>query len=415
MSSSHSRRHLVLFTQHFPYGNKETFVELELPYLAEAFDTVRIVPAHVQGASRRLPSNVVCDDSLASISPRDLVRQGVARANIRSILRESKGLLGESSNAQSFVARSRRLLRFLRAAQKVVFWFGQQNQIEVENTLFYSYWLEATPVGLAFLAQQNPSLSFVCRTHRWDLYEELYNPAWFPFRNLVLEQTKKIFSISADGVEYLQSRHPLYGDKVELSRLGVHSLGTTTPSSDQILRIVSCSGLTRVKRVNLIIEALNHLDPTKKPRVEWHHFGDGPLAAQLQEQARTLLGNSVRYTFHGHTPNQNVRQFYVEQPVDLFINVSDSEGVPVSVMEAQSAGIPVIATDVGGTSEIVNEDNGVLIPAQTSPEKIAAFISGFLNEPAQLEAFRKKSNETWHEYSNATQQFAAFAHRLRHE
>ena len=415
MSSSHPPRHLVLFTQHFPYGNKETFIELELPYLAEAFDTVRVVPAHISGASRELPSNVVCDNTLASLSKRDLLQRGVSKANLRSMIHESKVLLQDSENPRSFIARSRRLLRFLRAAQKVILWFEKQDQLNVENTLFYSYWMEATPVGLAFLTQQNPSLSFVCRTHRWDLYEELYDPAWFPFRNLVLEQARRIFSISADGVSYLQSRHPSHGHKVELARLGVHSLGTTTSSNDQTFRIVSCSGLTEVKRVHLIIEALNHLDPTKKPHVEWHHFGDGPLASQLHTQARELLDDSVRYTFHGHTPNQEVRKFYIDESVDLFLNVSASEGVPVSVMEAQSAGIPVIATDVGGTSEIVNASNGILISEQTSPTEIADHLSKLLDEPAQLDAYRKASKETWREHSSARQQFSDFAQRLLKE
>ena len=45
-------------------------------------------------------------------------------------------------------------------------------------------------------------------------------------------------------------------------------------------------------------------------------------------------------------------------PVDLFLTVSANEGIPVSIMEAQSFGIPVIATDVGGISEIVNNVNG---------------------------------------------------------
>jgi colanic acid/amylovoran biosynthesis glycosyltransferase len=63
----------------------------------------------------------------------------------------------------------------------------------------------------------------------------------------------------------------------------------------------------------------------------------------------------------GNVENSKILDFYSENYVDLFINFSEFEGVPVSIMEAQSAGIPVLATKVGGTSEIVSSDNGFLV------------------------------------------------------
>ena len=54
--------------------------------------------------------------------------------------------------------------------------------------------------------------------------------------------------------------------------------------------------------------------------------------------------------------------YYNTYEIDLFVNLSTIEGVPVSIMEAQSSGIPVLATDVGSSKEIVDDDNGFLIP-----------------------------------------------------
>jgi len=48
-------------------------------------------------------------------------------------------------------------------------------------------------------------------------------------------------------------------------------------------------------------------------------------------------------------PHNDVLNYYASNPVDVFINTSSSEGLPVSIMEAMSFGIPVIATNVGGT------------------------------------------------------------------
>ena len=64
----------------------------------------------------------------------------------------------------------------------------------------------------------------------------------------------------------------------------------------------------------------------------------------------------------GHYPNEELLRYYGSNHVDLFINTSSTEGVPVSIMEAQSFGIPVIATDTGGVKEVVTEGTGSLLP-----------------------------------------------------
>jgi glycosyltransferase involved in cell wall biosynthesis len=136
-----------------------------------------------------------------------------------------------------------------------------------------------------------------------------------------------------------------------------------------------------VKRIHLIIEALENIDFT----VFWTHIGDGPLHEELQEKAKRLSSKNKKITvnFLGQKTNKEVLDFYKMNPVDLFINVSESEGIPVSIMEAASRGIPVIATDVGGTSELVddNERVGFLLPVVVSPEEIAAKIKYYFELP----------------------------------
>ena len=64
----------------------------------------------------------------------------------------------------------------------------------------------------------------------------------------------------------------------------------------------------------------------------------------------------------GFQDNEKIMDFYRNNPIDIFINVSTNEGVPVSIMEAISFGIPIIATNVGGTNEIViNNITGWLV------------------------------------------------------
>ena len=57
----------------------------------------------------------------------------------------------------------------------------------------------------------------------------------------------------------------------------------------------------------------------------------------------------------GNVDNAALLEDYITENYYLFVNVSSSEGIPVSIMEASSVGIPCLATDVGGTGEIISD------------------------------------------------------------
>ena len=178
--------------------------------------------------------------------------------------------------------------------------------------------------------------------------------------------------------------------------------------SDSVL-ICSCSNLIPVKRVDKIIEVISHLQ-TKN--IRWVHFGDGPLRAELEAMAASKLQN-VEFEFCGIVANDKILDFYAKNPVDLFINLSDSEGIPVSIMEALSAGIPVVATDVGGTAEAVNNKNGFLIPADFNSADVAQTITNYLNlNSAQQQQYRQNAYAFWKENFEAGKNYEEFAEML---
>jgi colanic acid/amylovoran biosynthesis glycosyltransferase len=77
----------------------------------------------------------------------------------------------------------------------------------------------------------------------------------------------------------------------------------------------------------------------------------------------------VKAEFLGTRGNEEILAYYHSNDISAFVNVSSSEGIPVSIMEACSFGLPVIATAVGGTPEIVfHGKNGFLLPSDFSPQ-----------------------------------------------
>jgi glycosyltransferase involved in cell wall biosynthesis len=97
----------------------------------------------------------------------------------------------------------------------------------------------------------------------------------------------------------------------------------------------------------------------------------------------------------------------------LFINVSESEGTPVSVIEAVSVGIPVLCTSVGGNIEVVGNRNGLLIGANPSPTEIAEGIKALMENPEDLSERRGASRAVWQERYNAKRNYSAFAESLQ--
>ena len=105
---------------------------------------------------------------------------------------------------------------------------------------------------------------------------------------------------------------------------------------------MSCSNLIKVKRIDLILESLSFI---KNRKIDWFVIGDGPMRKYIEENEKRLDGD-INIKMVGRLQNKEVYDFYKKENPDLFINLSSSEGVPVSIMEAMSFGIPVIATDV---------------------------------------------------------------------
>lgn len=143
------------------------------------------------------------------------------------------------------------------------------------------------------------------------------------------------------------------------------------PPTDK-LRIITVGRLERLKGYDLIVEALKEVDPALD--WEWTVVGDGVHRAHLEKVAKPL-GKRVRFV---GAVGQDQLQSYLES-ADLLIVSSFMEGVPVVLMEAMAKGVAVIATNVGGISELVEHlVNGYLV-LPSSPLQLAEAIQTVAN------------------------------------
>jgi len=389
---------LVLFTSYFPYIGGEQFLETEIIYLSNAFEKIYIIPTVRTNKFRYIPKNVEIIDIVATANKNIFTRISKALTSMffyKNISLNIKELKYHFIN-HIYLGLSQNAIKDMIYSKKII----------IENTIFYTYWFNYTTTAISLIKNKYPNLTFFSRVHRGDLYEERLEFKEFPTRNKVLKTINKVFSISSDGKIHLTKKFPKYSEKFLVARLGVNQPNfKSLPSDDNTLRIVSCSYLVPVKRVNLIIKALENLNSTK---IEWTHIGDGILKERLLEESKIKLGKNIKYNFLGTLTNNQVFEFYQNHKVDVFINVSASEGIPVSIMEAQSCSIPIIATDVGGTREIVNNTNGVLLSANPTIKEIKKQLIDVHKNKDKWNKKRELSFSTWNEYYNADSNYKNF-------
>lgn len=140
--------------------------------------------------------------------------------------------------------------------------------------------------------------------------------------------------------------------------------------------------LIYAKGVQDLLQAVSSLNIEVEVRI----IGDGPYRAELEKKAKALA-NTIHVVFTGELDHRAIHSAF--QETTIFVNPSHSEGLPRSVLEAAAAGLPIIATDVGGTREIIQDQiSGFLIP----PQDINALCS-ILNRLLQDHTLRKAVGE----------------------
>lgn len=409
MQMSEKGRALIFFTDTFPYGKGEVFIENEFPYLHAAFDKVVIVTNNMSETSTRpIPDNV------------SVVRYPYEASALSKAKATTSFFTPAIQHEMDFVKKKLQIPASKLVVATMVASYAKANESLkfIDNTIeryaagmdvyLYSYWMNDMAIAIAFYKQKYPKVKAFARAHGWDVYFERHKPAYLPFRNYIVSNLDACYAISEDGRRYIQDKVSSNKNKIQLARLGTVNNVQGIASTDGTLRIVSCSNAIPLKRIHLIIEALAQITDVE---ISWTHFGNGELLNKLKQQASELLDGkaNIQYQFAGQVSNAELMQYYSTNTVDLFINVSETEGIPVSIMEAHSFGIPAIATNVGGVSEVTNNHNGRLIDANSSVEDIAQKIAKYASLSTQIkQQFRENAYATWNNIYNAQKNYTAF-------
>ncbi|MCH8748772.1 glycosyltransferase family 4 protein [Patescibacteria group bacterium] len=120
-------------------------------------------------------------------------------------------------------------------------------------------------------------------------------------------------------------------------------------------------------------------------------IGDGPQRRQLETSVRQA-GLTRLVSFLGEKPWPETISYL--KATDIFVNPSYTEGLPTAVLEAAACGCAIIATNVGGTPEIiVDNHSGLLVPPR-APTILAAALQQLMVDNTKRQRLGRQAKQT---------------------
>lgn len=151
-------------------------------------------------------------------------------------------------------------------------------------------------------------------------------------------------------------------------------------AGDRVTPVIGAVGALRPeKRFDRLLRIFRNIRANR--RATLLIVGDGPLAGDLREQAREL-GVSDDVIFVG--AQTDVALFL--RRMDIFALTSDTEQLPISLIEAMAAGLPIVSTNVGDVKEMLSRENRPYTHDVEAEKKMARSICALLDDPAQRTA-----------------------------
>jgi len=421
---------ILFLTSYYPHNfGDAVFIKPEIPFLSNFFDKIHVMNMLVES----LQYNKIDTPVNFYIVPPEKYLSKLANKRLRiksvfiSIFHPFK--LAYIFFFELIILLQRKNLKFqtlkiaviyLLNANLLAFLIKQYVLQNPEIKLIYTYWFKyETMASLICKKYFNIPVKCITRTHGGDLYEFAQKNNYQPFKHWMDKYIDRIFFISNAGYNYyLNIFAGPNKNKYVISKLGIENnfsvkdILNKEPSKD-LLNIISCSGMITLKRIHLIIEALSKINELS---INWTHIGDGAERISLENTANKLIGNkgNIKYTFTGNINNENVKEYYFNNYFDCFVSTTSSEGLPVSMMEAISFGIPVISSNVGGVSEIVNKGTGILLNPDNCAEELVNALYKIASMTIQeTKKLRESCRRYWEDNFRAETQYNKFVNNLK--
>lgn len=360
---------IAYITARFPFAPVEPFLEPEIRGLAQIADVV-VIAARPERRASCYPDfggEAVylgsIDRRVAHLAWRELVLH--PRAVARALARVAFG----PSSLRSRIVNLVLFPKALAVAQEI------RNR-GVEH--IHASWL-TTPATIGYVASILTGVAFSMSAHSHDIRaQNLLEPKadHATFVRVISERNRRYIAerLSASAAERCHVVH-----------LGVDVPHTIVHPPARVARILCSARLAEVKGHRYLVSALAMLHE-RAIAFECDFAGDGELRTQIAGQiARAGLEHCVHLL--GGLSHDRLTAALAEGAYDIVVLASterpqEHEGIPVALMEAMAAGVPVVATRTGSIDELVDDTAGILVP-QRDPGALAGALGRLIADPGQ--------------------------------
>ncbi len=259
-----------------------------------------------------------------------------------------------------------------------ILYFFIEQVLDNDTLNLYSFWFSFDAYACAKIKEERPNIRFITRAHSYEiqLNRNPCNP--FLMKEVTCKQADTIAFISNDSLNCFKTyyQYPLENAKVLYLGSTEVDAGLVERGKNSVFTILTCSSMVPVKRLDRLIVVLSKWTESN---LHWIHIGDGPEREKIRKMTSDLLGpnKKISYEFMGNLSNKNVHLVLRREDIDLFVNVSDTEGVPVSIMEAMSVGLPVLAPGICGIPELIDDNCGFLFSIDHAEEELLQTLKEF--------------------------------------
>ena len=396
----------VFFSTVYPY---ETTLQNEIPYQSQIFKNVFYLPSSILTSEIELPKNVTLSPIIANSY--DKWKEFNFRLWLKAFFIFLKSALIKG-NKKAYL---KNFKQYFSISLRNVYWSEVLKKFVTENNLeeavFYDYWFENSTLALAILKKEGIIKHLVTRSHRFDLYDDSWESGKVPYREYKIENIDKVFTVAKHGQKYFKNLIEQQNQsKILLNYLGIDNFNINVnqaQKTDEII-VVSASNTRDFKRVHLIPELLNCIDK----KIKWVHFGDGPMDNELKKNSEHVK-NNITIELKGRRSNKEVLDYLENQPVSFFISLSTSEGLPISMMESISFGIPIFACNVCGIPDLINNDTGYLFEIDDSIKQIQDKFIKALSKQYDSIVINKYAVEKFNCFKNYEYFYSEITHLLQ--
>lgn len=394
---------LHLFTNIYPFKGGEPFLEAEIPFLLKKVKNIEVFPQYPDNKQKPVLPNGIYLSEFKFQSP---VQAGnLLKRNWKLAVKWWGTEFIRSPHRWKYITEFKwnfnRFLGLLDTACRLKDHYNSE-----KDNVFYTYWFNEWGTILALAKDLGLKGRFVTRAHGYDFDEAQQGRGYHPFRYTEIQKFDAVYQVSEYGLNYIKRQFPR-AENLFLSRLGTPDYGMGPVGSGDIYQIVSCSNFVPLKRIPLIAQSLKELEV----KFHWTHFGDGPERPEVEKQVLEILP-ADNFTFKGYLSNSELMEYYRQHPVDLFVNMSILEGIPVSMMEAISFGIPVVGFDLCGIPEVVGENTGKLLGVHLTPSDTAKEIATLINFKSRNQKVRMKIRSFWQRKYQAALNYEMFSNLI---